>query len=444
MPFSINHEQFPNYDTRQDYNTYSSERGDNGVNFGLKTPLEFSPNNTFTSPNNTFSPRNDNTTFSPGSNANTFSPKNSSNAFSPRSNINTFSFGNNNGFPPANGTFSPKTSYNNTLNSSVRTSNQKDIISDRINVRNTNTNTFSLRNKNHAVNSSARTPSHNFTNTDSSNDWDTTTESLARRQLKAEINETKFLMRDSVTPDAILFWKKHLDELEQRMVALSLEEQLKSAESTDAPNSKVNNICSQLPGADATNCKAHICTQLPDVLTKDDTFNIGGDSTGWICQPSSPGDHQSVLVDSHNVEITPYTPRNEMPLCEPECEVVAPGDLPGGYMFEAQIGSKKFLATVPPGGVIKNQIFTSTMRELELIEIHVPLGAWRDGAFDCFTDGVFHSLFLNALFLPCSKFIPCYVNCLWPACSSKSNCSIPSFFSCTRADHDKNRARLAR
>jgi hypothetical protein len=89
----------------------------------------------------------------------------------------------------------------------------------------------------------------------------------------------------------------------------------------------------------------------------------------------------------------------------PVCDVVAPSDLPGGYIFEAQLGSRKFLATVPPGGVLKNQIFTSTVGEVESIEIIVPFGAWRDGAMDCFTDGVFHSLFLNALFVPCSEFL---------------------------------------
>lgn len=339
-PFSPTHDQFFNHDTRQDNNTSGTERQDNGVNFGLKTPIEFSPKNTYTSHNNTFSPRNNNSTFSPRSNANTFSPTNSINKFSPR---------NNNGFSPTNSTLSPS----NTLNSTTRTSDK------------------------------------NYSNTNHNNDWDVSTESLARRQLIAEINETKFLMRDSVTPDAIIFWKKHLEELDQRLVALSLEEQLKAADgSTEVPNTKVN-----------------VCTMLPDLQSQEEEhFNIiGGGSIGWICQPSSPGDdHHSMLADSHNVEITPYTPRNEMPVRDmPVCDVVAPSDLPGGYMFEAQLGSKKFVATVPPGGVLKNQIFTSTVGEVESIEIIVPLGAWRDGAMDCFTDGVFHSLFLNALFVPC-------------------------------------------
>jgi len=357
--FSPNQHQFTSQDTRQDYNTPGNERVDNGVNFGLKTPMEFASSTTFASPNNTFSPRNNNdSTFSPRSNINTFSPRNNINTFSPKNNINTFSPRNNSAFSPSNYNKSSTRSY-------TRPTSAQNHLS-------------------------------NYTN--QNNDWDTpSTESLARRQLMAEINETKFLMRDSVTPDAINFWKKHLDELEQRLVALSLEEQLKAVGSDDVQNSN----------------KATICTQLPDLIPEGRVTSPMslGPSVRWGCQPCSEGDNNSILADPYNVEITPYTPRNEMPASAvpvaemPVCDVVAPSDLPGGYMFEAQLDGTKFLATVPPGGVIKGETFTSTMRELETIEIPVPLGAWRDGAMDCFTDGVFHSLFLNALFVPCSKYM---------------------------------------
>lgn len=73
-------------------------------------------------------------------------------------------------------------------------------------------------------------------------------------------------------------------------------------------------------------------------------------------------------------------------------------------MFEAQLGQKKFLATVPPGGVTKGQRFVSTMRELETIEIPVPLGAWRDDGCECFAHGICHPLFLNTIFFPCGEF----------------------------------------
>ena len=86
------------------------------------------------------------------------------------------------------------------------------------------------------------------------------------------------------------------------------------------------------------------------------------------------------------------------------CDVVAPSDLPGGYIFEAQLSDRKFLATVPPEGVTKGQRFISTMRELKVIEIPVRSGAWKDETCDCLSHGVFHPLLLNAIFFPCGEF----------------------------------------
>ena len=40
----------------------------------------------------------------------------------------------------------------------------------------------------------------------------------------AEIAETQILLRGSVTPNAVDFWRKHLEELSQRLVALSLKD----------------------------------------------------------------------------------------------------------------------------------------------------------------------------------------------------------------------------
>jgi len=85
----------------------------------------------------------------------------------------------------------------------------------------------------------------------------------------------------------------------------------------------------------------------------------------------------------------------------PMVDVVAPADLPEGYTFEAQIGTKRFLATVPPGGgVARGEKFTCPMRDLDRVEIEVPTGKWRDGLGDCFAFGVFHPLILNTVFAP--------------------------------------------
>jgi hypothetical protein len=115
-------------------------------------------------------------------------------------------------------------------------------------------------------------------------------------------------------------------------------------------------------------------------------------------------DHNSIISDSKNyVDIMTSKSQNRERDEIPVCEVVAPSDLPGGYRFEAQLGAEKFLATVPPGGVARGQQFVSAMRELENIQISVPLGSWRDNATECFNGGIFHPLFCNTLFFPCGK-----------------------------------------
>ena len=40
----------------------------------------------------------------------------------------------------------------------------------------------------------------------------------------AEIAETQILLRGSVMPDTVDFWQKHLEELSQQLVALSLKD----------------------------------------------------------------------------------------------------------------------------------------------------------------------------------------------------------------------------
>ena len=231
----------------------------------------------------------------------------------------------------------------------------------------------------------------NNDNNNNDNEWgETSAESLARQQIQAEINETEFLMRGSVTPDAVNFWQKHLEELNQRLVALSLEEQLKAAGSSgigDGGNYE-NDMYTKTK-------KQH---QLPVIQSRED-YNMG--TADGFRGELSPGIREYIQEGHAEQQPMASMPNNSNKDELPVCDVVAPSDLPGGYMFEAQLGSRKFLATVPPGGVTKGQRFVSTMRELETIEIPVPLGAWRDGARECCRDGMCHPLFLNTTFFPC-------------------------------------------
>lgn len=87
----------------------------------------------------------------------------------------------------------------------------------------------------------------------------------------------------------------------------------------------------------------------------------------------------------------------------PMTKVVAPANLPEGYTFEARVGNKRFLATVPTGGVSKGDTFFTYVRELERVDVSVPVGEWRDDLCDCCAFGPLHPLFLNACLCPHSK-----------------------------------------
>jgi len=81
-------------------------------------------------------------------------------------------------------------------------------------------------------------------------------------------------------------------------------------------------------------------------------------------------------------------------------DVVAPVDLPDGYTFEARMGEKRFMATVPPGGVSQGQTFQCPMKEVEKTEFDIPERHWRDGICDLFSEGICHPFLCNALFCP--------------------------------------------
>lgn len=92
---------------------------------------------------------------------------------------------------------------------------------------------------------------------------------------------------------------------------------------------------------------------------------------------TSAGDYKDVL----EVESPPMMIR-----------VTAPATLPGGYTFEANIGSGTTTVTVPPEGVNSGEVFlvpeTDSSRSVPRIE--APTGKWKDGLFDFFKYGICH------------------------------------------------------
>jgi hypothetical protein len=234
-------------------------------------------------------------------------------------------------------------------------------------------------------------------------------ESLARQQIMAEINETKILMKGSVTPEAVSFWKKHLEELSQRLVALSKEEQIRNAANTSYVANSYNYTDNMVENGNMYNkVKQHYVT--PKIASREEYLENNRrmrEEAGLADQRKLPNSYTppDQILEAQVDIVGSYRPTdNKMQEALPVCDVVAPSDLPGGYMFEAQLGDRKFLATVPPGGVTKGQRFVSTMKELEIIEIPVPLGGWRDETCDCCSHGIFHPLLLNTIFVPCSEF----------------------------------------
>lgn len=212
-------------------------------------------------------------------------------------------------------------------------------------------------------------PSNNGYASPSVRDMEATAESLARQQIMAEIDETKFLMHGSATPEAKLFWQRHMDELNGRLVSLNMQEQAQSPRGGSGFESGGYDVRPQVESYGFSG------NQAANNYYEEDPMPVNS--------PASP----TTLIQG------------------PSCEVVAPSDLPGGYMFEAELpGRKKFVATVPSGGVTKGQKFLSTMKELETIEIPITMGGWNDDVWSCFSAGIFHPLLWNGIFFPCSKF----------------------------------------
>lgn len=186
------------------------------------------------------------------------------------------------------------------------------------------------------------------------------TESLAKKQLTAELREASTLMAESQTPEASAFWKNHVFGLQSRLAALNAyEQQAKKSIRVDTEAGYAPPPYSNKP------------------------------------ELSSPTDERSPKLEmesSFNANAT--SPTREM------ISVVSPADLPAGYKFEAEVDGRRFLATVPEGGVKKGEGFKCDMKEIKMEGNKVPTGAWRDRVSDCFRFGWTDPLMWNTLLCP--------------------------------------------
>lgn len=205
-------------------------------------------------------------------------------------------------------------------------------------------------------------------------------ERLARKQLLAELREASNLMAESVTPEAAQFWRKHVVDLQARL--RSLREKSGSVRVAGEAEEIMRNNERLL---------ASLQENTEYVPPREDEFQQirSRDATSPIQSPQ----HEQIV----ECEVE----EGALPLVD----VVAPSDLPGGYTFEAEISGKRFLATVPAGGVRRGTTFSSVMKNVVVEGASVPQGKWRTSFFDCFKFGYCHPLVPNTIFCPLSKSV---------------------------------------
>lgn len=212
-------------------------------------------------------------------------------------------------------------------------------------------------------------------------------ESLARRQLMAELKEASNLMAESVTPEAATFWRNHVVELQARLRALYSD-----------GNSQAQPSSGGLVAEDIA--AEEILMNSERLLTSMEADKAEESSS--VYKPPSQYQQQKQHEMSTPRFQPQVTPKNVDPTVGSRMvDVAAPADLPGGYAFEAEIEDRRFLAIVPKGGVRKGETFSCYMRDLSKVDgSDVPIGRWRDSLLSCFVNGICHPSVLNALWCP--------------------------------------------
>ena len=244
-------------------------------------------------------------------------------------------------------------------------------------------------------------------------------------RLIRELKEAEQLMESSYSPHGEKFWKKQIAELKSKLqeIGADVDEtppKVKPEKTED--DATVSTLGSEKPQeVSVTSKQSHKKT-----ISDDDVFYpVQAASERMTVVYMKKNDPKS--DPSAAVRINGKTQKNEkdtsdgtasksgsaaaqdsndktIPLLEaldlPKAKVVAPANLPEGYTFEARVGNKRFMATVPPGGVSKGEAFYTYMKELDKVEVIVPVGEWRDDLCDICSFGPCHPVLLNSCFFP--------------------------------------------
>ena len=243
----------------------------------------------------------------------------------------------------------------------------------------------------------------------------------AKESLLAELTTAKALLNDSETPEAASFWTNYIDDLENRLASLPAEGASNAAENTTTSSVAAGSVAagsvaagSVAAGSVAAGSVAAGSVSSPGQPVANEPLpNIASNSSGIggaresFDAPSAGG-----VTEGKNLFSAPMVTRQPVNLDDIQrtnqneilVDVVAPVDLPDGYTFEARMGEKRFMATVPPGGVMQGQTFQCPMKEVEKTEFAIPERRWKDGMCDFLSEGVCHPFLCNSIFCPLSKF----------------------------------------
>ena len=306
-----------------------------------------------------------------------------------------------------------------------------------------------------------------------------TSESLARKQLMAELREASTLMAESHTPEAAEFWKNHVISLQARLRSLHNEESAANNNNNNNNNNspkqqeasprgrsprvveepadtqffstpnygppkysseffhpplepkQYNNAqqpsnynSSQPPPQSYTppphqqqnyaapppqqqqnyTQQSNYNSQPPPQQQQQSNYNAKPDSPynepRRPAPPLEPAPNPSPQLPVSSLTMARSAQQRQSPQDVDRVDVVSPADLPAGYHFEAEIDGRRFLATVPFGGVSKGETFSCVMRELVPQGPSVPMGGWRDRLCDCVAFGAMHPVNINTLFCP--------------------------------------------
>lgn len=237
-----------------------------------------------------------------------------------------------------------------------------------------------------------------------------TAESLARQQLMAELRDASKFMAESKTPDAAKFWKEHVVKLQARLRSLHNTEGSPRAAAAPVTGATAasqilesnRRMLGEYPEEPQQSLRSPPAPEQPQVYYPEEQQPVYAPPPPpqEYVAPPPQADYAAPQQDAGMTAQSRSTDGMETVSMGQLVDVVAPANLPGGYNFEAEIQGKRFLATVPAGGVRKGETFSCVMRDLGSMGAEIPVGGWRDRLCDCGIYGFCHAVVVTTLCCP--------------------------------------------